>query len=70
MTIDPNDAPDGYKAMPEIIDGGCRGCAFQSQGEAVCRPFPCTETRRADGHWVIFVPEEEPNGCVHPKTPR
>ena len=57
MSVDPNEAPAGYVAIPLATGDGvaCRGCSFYvndgcSNFDAVCVP-----RHRNDGQHVIFV---------------
>ncbi len=63
MSVNPNDAPRGYKAIP-ITERGCLDCAFIDDNEA-CRKAPsCVDHRRLDRTEVIYVkekPQHEPD---------
>ena len=61
MSIDPNDAPEGYVAMPETYDGAtCSPCAFdRSACPTRGGQLMCVAENRPDGRYVIFIAEEE-----------
>ena len=49
--IDPNEAPEGYRAVPGLT---CDGCAFDvAMSIAACGK--CNPGRRRDGVSVVFV---------------
>jgi len=52
--IDPDEAPEGFRAVVPIIGISCYRCHFQN----TCNPYEdkpkCTKSRRKDGQNVIF----------------
>lgn len=55
MTVDRNDAPEGYEA--QSITGGCLSCAFGYR-TTKC-DLPCLPWMRADGQSVVFIKRPE-----------
>lgn len=57
MTIDRNDAPEGYEAREPNSNQSCEGCAFANDGVDECNALDrqCVGTGRADEKYVIFV---------------
>lgn len=55
--IDPNDAPEGYKAVrAEYL---CGKCKFMRKDCANMSELRCTPGLRKDGCLIIFVKDEE-----------
>ena len=58
MMIDPNEAPEGYRAEPlqDRQFDPCKGCDIKNLPECfvVCCAYPCAYHKRADGYGVIF----------------
>lgn len=60
MTLNPKDAPAGYKAVEgRSSENMCSKCAFSSYGPA-CQNARCTAEEREDGREVYFVPDGSP----------
>jgi hypothetical protein len=59
--IDPNEAPDGYIAVPwyDTEHAGCAACAFSGERIAECIEVLCCENNRKDRTSVYFVPVGE-----------
>ena len=57
--INPDEAPEGYKAIPPPTPPThlCEGCAFDGN-EPGCRRASCLPAHRDDKRMVIFVPKE------------
>lgn len=55
--IDPNEAPEGYFAVPRLSTSLCGGCEFFDL-DAECPPVSCVRPRRRDGEEVVFIPKE------------
>lgn len=57
MTIDRNDAPEGYEAREPSANQSCEGCAFAKDGVDECNALDrqCVGTGRADEKDVIFI---------------
>lgn len=67
MKLDPNEAPEGYVAVPIGNNPAnfCRGCAFQND-EEMCNSAKCMIVNRKDRQSVIFkkrekAPESKPS---------
>ena len=69
--IDPNEAPEGYYAAPEVnVCVGCAArlpysCAFESTDSEVS----CKSADRKDGHSVIFLKREDDQHPHYRKNP-
>lgn len=62
MSIDPNDAPEGYVAAPpnQSVWSSCNDCAFYRRTCPVRRGMlRCVTANRVDKQHVIFIKEEE-----------
>ena len=57
MSVDPNDAPVGYKAVPYTT---CRDCHFDGQEQGCLKRImpSCLPGVRKDGHSAMFVTAE------------
>lgn len=58
MTVDRNDAPDGYEAREATCKAAfpCAGCDFYGRDNECHAPvLSCFPHRRADGQSVIFI---------------
>lgn len=64
MSIDPNDAPDGYTAAGPVDPVvNCSGCGFFAEGPGPCparsNMLRCVPSNRMDRQYVIFIKEED-----------
>ena len=58
--INPDDAPEGFKAVIAPKDNVCKGCVFSNQSE--CLLQSCMIYERDDNTSVIFIKKESTNG--------
>ena len=73
--INPDEAPCGYIAVPEIVEGNCKGCAFSRNGDCTKTNKQradngfCHRAHRIDDHSVIFVREKTTSKKTNPRNP-
>ena len=52
--INPDEAPEGYRAVEPELFGACKGCELAEELTGIYCVYSCTFKQRQDGQDVIF----------------